>query len=434
MDRSTHSRASTQDASSTIAGSGSSGSSRAGAAAKTLAQLGPFAVLRVLGRGGMGTVFAAYDERLDRRVAIKLLHPRLQRDHEAEGLARERARREAQALARVSHPNIIEVFEVGEHLDRPFVAMEFIEGETLQAWLDARARSWQEVVEVFVAAGRGLAAAHRAGLIHRDFKPDNVLIGDDGRVRVMDFGLARAWDPGSTIGISATMGHMLVGTPHYSQPEQVLGTELTPASDVYSIGIVLYELLSSYMPLFPKEHCNAVRERLLDEPLEWLSAHVKRPLVPLDKYRECRKRLPARLIQVVHWMLQKQPEKRPQSGGAAARSLASILHGEFDTPVAAIMRVLHADKSRSSSLVIPGRHTLGTSDKCLIQVGSDGSNKELVKLHWLGHGHEAVVEPGDRDPRRPVRVNGHALEGPVRLVPGTILDVGDVRMGLEYPP
>src|SRR5690606_23751232 len=228
----------------------------------------------------------------------------------------------------------------------------------------------------------GLDEAHQQGIVHRDIKPENLWILPDGTCKVIDFGLARAWDPGSTIGITATLGHMLVGTPHYSQPEQVKGTELLPASDVYSLGIVLYELLSARMPLFAKEPCNTVRERLLDEPLEWLSAHVKRELVPLDRYRDCRKRLPKRLMQLVHWMLEKDPHNRPANGGVAARQLASILHRELDTRVAAALHIRDARGTKDVEFVIPGKQSIGTAKNCLVQTASDGSNRVQAILHW----------------------------------------------------
>ncbi|NVB37631.1 serine/threonine protein kinase [Pseudenhygromyxa sp. WMMC2535] len=389
-----------------------------------------FVILRELGKGTFAKVYAVMAPDYEDPVALKL-----SRESVVDEATATRALREVRILENLTNPHVVHILSHGMGADdRWYMLMELLRGDDLLA-----VHHFHEPMDPIRAtrlayeACVGLDEAHQQGIVHRDIKPENLWILPDDHLKVIDFGLARAWDPGSTMGISATMGHMLVGTPHYSQPEQVAGTELTPASDVYSVGIVLYELLSARMPLFPKEPCNAVRERLLDEPLEWLSAHVKRPLVPLDKYRDCRKRLPARLIQVVHWMLQKHPEKRPQTGGAAARSLASILHGEFDTPVAGVMKVLHGDKSRSSSLVIPGRHVIGTGAKSLVQVGSDGSNLDLVKLHWLGRGHDAVVEPGARDSRWSVRVNGHPLVGPVRLVPGTVLDIGDVRMGLEYP-
>src|SRR5262245_58478698 len=152
------------------------------------ATLGRYVVLHVLGEGGMGVVYAAHDFVLDRRVAVKLVRPDLR---PAEREARKgRLVAEAQAVGRLSHPNVIAVFDVGEFCGGIYIAMELVAGHTLQDWLRAEPRSLEEILNVFEQAGRGLAAAHRAGLIHRDFKPHNVLVGADGRVRVTDFGLA----------------------------------------------------------------------------------------------------------------------------------------------------------------------------------------------------------------------------------------------------
>ncbi|MCA9706451.1 MAG: serine/threonine protein kinase, partial [Myxococcales bacterium] len=173
--------------------------------------VGRYVVIAPVGTGAMGVVFAAYDPQLDRKVALKVLRPRAG----DLGRARERLQREAQALAKLGHPNVVAVYDVGVHDEQLFVAMEFVEGQTLRAWMEsapavstgsgslartsgetsAGVRPWREVLDVFMQAGRGLAAAHEAGLVHRDFKPDNVMLSDDGRVRVMDFGIVRADEP-----------------------------------------------------------------------------------------------------------------------------------------------------------------------------------------------------------------------------------------------
>jgi serine/threonine protein kinase/tetratricopeptide (TPR) repeat protein len=154
------------------------------------AAIGRYVVLGLVGRGGMGDVYAAYDPELDRKVAVKLLRARSSAGQStSEG--RTRLLREAQAIAKLSHPNVITVYDVGTFKDVVFIAMEFIDGDTVRYWLNAAARTWQEVLRVFIAAGHGLAAAHEAEIVHRDFKPDNVMVRRDGKVRVMDFGLAR---------------------------------------------------------------------------------------------------------------------------------------------------------------------------------------------------------------------------------------------------
>src|SRR4051812_22882077 len=148
--------------------------------------IGRFVVLGPVGRGGMGEVYAAYDPELDRKVAIKLLRAR---GGSADGRAR--LLREAQATAKLQHPNVVVVYDVGTFGESVFIAMEFVEGRTMSGWLHAAPRTRREILDVYLAAGRGLAAAHAAGLVHRDFKPENVMVTNDGQVRVMDFGLAR---------------------------------------------------------------------------------------------------------------------------------------------------------------------------------------------------------------------------------------------------
>ena len=232
------------------------------------AKLGRYVVLHRVGAGGMGVVYAAYDPELDRKVALKLLagggpgsNPRVQADQ------RTRLLREAQAMARLSHPNVITVHDVGTVDERVFLAMEFVDGCTLKDWLRVGGRSWREVLDVFVAAGRGLAAAHAAGLIHRDFKPDNVLLGSSPhalpeRVLVTDFGLARParghTDAFATISsvssgqqlLSAqlTQTGALVGTPAYMAPEQLAGERIDALSDQFSFCVALYEGLYGERP------------------------------------------------------------------------------------------------------------------------------------------------------------------------------------------
>ena len=209
--------------------------------------LGRYRVGERLGAGAMGTVFAAHDESLDRAVAIKVLRDR------GEG-AEARMLREARALARLSHPNVVTVHEVGTDADRTFVVMEFVPGKTLADWQPGR--PWRAVVHAYIEAGRGLAAVHAAGLVHRDFKPSNVLVGSDGRVRVADFGLVRAVDseevPAARIalnpGLTQTATGALVGTPAYMAPEQIRGKSVGKHSDLFAFCASLYEALAGRRP------------------------------------------------------------------------------------------------------------------------------------------------------------------------------------------
>jgi eukaryotic-like serine/threonine-protein kinase len=217
------------------------------------ATVGRYVVLDRIGSGGMGVVYAAYDPELDRRVAIKLLRP----DRFSSEAGRLRLLREAQALARLTHPNVVAVHDAGTFGGRVFVAMELVEGETLREWLKAGPRSWREVLDRFLPAGRGLAAAHAAGLVHRDFKPENVLLGRDGRVRVVDFGLAKALadaaeeppEEGSGAPVAPLTGWgVALGTPAYMAPEQLRGTAADARSDQLSFCVALYEALYGERP------------------------------------------------------------------------------------------------------------------------------------------------------------------------------------------
>ncbi len=227
------------------------------------AKLGRYVVIDKVGAGGMGVVYAAYDPELDRKVALKVLRRGAvaAAGSGPDAKQRDRLMREAQAMAKLSHPNVITVHDVGTFEGQVFLAMEFIDGQTLGEWLKAKTRTWKQVLDVFVAAGRGLAAAHGVGLVHRDFKPDNVLMGHDGRVLVTDFGLARpaAGKTGtfSAVGeipsmqvltASLTQTGALVGTPAYMAPEQLSGSRTGPHTDQFSFCVTLYEGLYGKRP------------------------------------------------------------------------------------------------------------------------------------------------------------------------------------------
>ncbi|MCP4659220.1 MAG: serine/threonine protein kinase [bacterium] len=237
------------------------GASGTGPALQRGACLGRYVVLNAIGSGGMGNVFAAYDPELDRKVALKVLrgeHLASETREEAES----RLLREARAIAKLAHPNVVAVYDVGAVGERLFVAMELIDGVTLAGWRAAERRSWREILRVFLEAGKGLAAAHRAGLVHRDFKPGNVMLAADGRVRVLDFGLARPIDrraamspaPSGEPAVESPLAEPLtlpgkaVGTPAYMAPEQLDGAGADARSDQFSFCLALYEALYGEMP------------------------------------------------------------------------------------------------------------------------------------------------------------------------------------------
>lgn len=210
-------------------------------------QLGRYRIIAEIGRGGMGIVYRATDTGLDRPVAIKLLAARSDPDLLA------RLGREAKAVAQLSHPNVVEIFDVDVLHHAPYLVMEYVEGVTLSEWSRGQ-HPWREIVDVFVQAGRGLAAAHAVGLVHRDFKPANTMVDAGGNAKVLDFGLARSGgeapassDPSAGVlhdlGATLTTAGVAMGTPRYMAPEQHRGERVDARADIYAFGASLYEAL-----------------------------------------------------------------------------------------------------------------------------------------------------------------------------------------------
>ncbi|HEX8703798.1 MAG TPA: serine/threonine-protein kinase [Myxococcaceae bacterium] len=300
---------------------------------------GRYTVLDKLGQGGMGVVVAAYDARLDRRVALKLLR-RLERG-EGEELEEAWLVREAQAMAKLSHPNVVAVYDAGTLEDGSiFIAMEYIQGQNLRRWRNQEPRAWRQVLEAYVAAGRGLAAAHAAGLIHRDFKADNVLVGQDGRVRVTDFGLARTQSaaesggqapalprpsqepvapsrarastdlmetarPSGSWTSAPTLPGLFMGTPAYMAPELFRGSPADLRTDLFAFCASLYEALFGQLPFKGSS------------PTDFTRAQLEGKVATPPEASE----VPAWVTRTVLWGLQPEPARRPPSMEALLAAL-----------------------------------------------------------------------------------------------------------------
>ncbi len=252
-------------------------------------QIGRYLILEKIGSGAMGTVYSAYDPKLDRKIALKLVRTEA---HEADvPVLKERLLREGQAMARLVHPNVVAIHDVGESGDEVYIAMDLVDGRNVRAWLDEKPRSWREVLDVYLQAGRGLAAAHRAGLVHRDFKPDNVLVAQDGRVLVTDFGMAFFGDvelwpllQSSATGspLTLTQTGAVVGTPAYMAPEQLNGAMVDARADVYAFAVASWEALHGQHP-FPINSLHALRmatlaDRIQEPQRTEVPARVRRAL------------------------------------------------------------------------------------------------------------------------------------------------------------
>lgn len=261
---------------------------------------GRYELVRPLGHGAMATVDLAHDVELDRPVALKRLADNLARDEEV----RPRFLREARLAARLAHPNVVRVFDVGEDDGRPFIAMEYVEGETLAELVGRRGRlPAAEVARLGVQMCAGLAAAHAAGLVHRDVKPQNLILSTDGVLKLGDFGIALGHD-----GTKLTLAGTVLGTAGYLAPEQARGEPVTAAADIYAVGAVLYELLTGE----PARTAGSLAELGAEGGLQ-----------PADVARRLRA-APPELVTAVSACLSPRPEDRPPSAAALARMLAPV--------------------------------------------------------------------------------------------------------------
>lgn len=258
---------------------------------------GRYKLEKELGRGGMGVVYLAHDTQLDRPVALKFLGDFI--DHSDE--FRQRFTREARTAARIAHPNIISIYDINSSRGKAYIAMEYVEGGSLYRYIRTKGKlSPRETANIFVQVCSALAAIHEAGIVHRDIKPDNILIAKGGLVKITDFGLAKAED------VRLTRTGALMGTPSYMAPEQVLGKETDPRSDIYSLGLVLHECLTG-KTVFTGED---VLEKQLNET-------PKPPSAFTDG-------IPEALDRIVMNCVAKKPEARYQTARALMDDLRRI--------------------------------------------------------------------------------------------------------------
>ncbi len=286
-------------------------------------QLGPYEILAPLGAGGMGEVYRARDARLKRDVAIKVLPSSVSRDSER----LRRFEQEAQAAGSLNHPNILAIYDIGTHEDSPYVVSELLDGETLRARLSGGAFSPRRAIGHALQIAQGLAAAHEKGIVHRDLKPENVFVTGDGRVKILDFGLAKLTQPEATDGSQTnlptqtpgTEPGVVLGTIGYMSPEQVRGRPADPRSDIFSFGAILYEMLSGRRAFRGDTAADTISAILTKDPPD---------------LSETNRKIPEGLERIVDHCLEKSPEGRFQS----ARDIAFDLEALSQAPLVSAPR------------------------------------------------------------------------------------------------
>ena len=270
-------------------------------------RLGKYSIVEVLGKGAMGVVYKAFDPHIRRTVALKVIRKELIDDDQTQGLVA-RFKNEAQAAGRLSHPGIVSVYEYGEDEEVAYIAMEYVQGKGLREYFHRGTRfGLGDVVSIMNQLLEALAYAHEEGVIHRDIKPQNIVVEANGFLKVMDFGIARLANPPRGKGL--TEAGMAVGTPDYMSPEQLAGKELDPRSDLYSTGVVLFECLTGQLPFEADTPWSLIAKHIEEDPPSARSMNAE---------------VPETVAQVVLRAMAKEPAQRYQTAVELHDALEAI--------------------------------------------------------------------------------------------------------------
>ncbi|MEM6989141.1 MAG: FHA domain-containing serine/threonine-protein kinase [Myxococcota bacterium] len=384
-----------------------------------------YEVLDKLGEGAFATVHRVRADAAGPELELKLSHVSL-----GLGDAAKRATREVDVLRSLTNRHVVRIQAAGMARDgRVYIVMELLRGRPLDVEHDFdMPMPARDALLLVHQACMGLAEAHALGIVHRDLKPENLWVEPDGNLKVIDFGLARAWDESTAAGANVTMGQYLIGTPHYMQPEQLTSQRLTPAADVYSVATMLYELLSGHSVYFDDAPLSAVRQRYSNEPVPWMDAHANRPVIPLT--RHTRVDVPDSVHELITRCLAKDPAARPADAGRLSAELGTILHYEYGVLPGAIVRVVFPYGAKDERLVLPGSHRIGSDASCELRLTGRGVEPVHALLEWNGPGDQprlrALTDAG------PVVVDGVRIHGAVQLTVDSQVQVGE--LAIEFVP
>jgi serine/threonine-protein kinase len=381
---------------------------------------GAFRIQRVLRKHPAAWVYAVHVAGRDELCDLELSLDPVQSEETARRVLREIA-----VLGNLTNRHVVDVLDSGMgEGDHWFVLAEHLEGARLHEWHDFdEPLPAADAARLIHHACLGLAELHALGIVHRDIKPEALWVEPDGTLKIMDFSSARSWGTEAT-GDNVTVGLVVAGRPQYAAPEQMGTSELTPASDVYSLGVILYEMLSGRSPVFPDRPRSAAHRDLADDPAAWFRAHVAKEPGLLSDQSACID-VPEKLCALVMRCLAKDPGARPENGAALANELGWILHHDLGAAQAAILRSRIGDTDSKFHLVLPGSHGLGSDGALLRRTDAEPS----AVLEWAGGSEPADIVP--RSGR--VTMNGVLLTERTALPPGAPFQIDGTPVSLTYP-
>lgn len=384
-----------------------------------------FQILSVLHKYDASWVYRAKAAGSDQEIGLRISLDPVQ----DEATAR-RALRELAVLGELTNAHVIRMSDSGMGGDDHwYMVLEALDGARLDHWHDFdRPMSVAQAVGLIHQACLGLAEVHNRGVVHRDLKPPNLWVEPSGNLKIINFASARGFGETALAGDNVTTQHVLVGTPQYAPPEQIYSSTLTPASDVYSLGVILYELLTGHCPFWADRSRSEIVRTIGDDPVEWMNAHAKKAPVALSEHAATAG-MPADLASLIETCLAKKPEERPANAGVLANSLGWILHHELSSVPVATMRVTDPRGHVAYRMVPPGSHRVGFGRGLDIRLRSEGEDDVWALVEWRGAGFAEVRTMGARKVMR----NGAPVDARAPVEPNDQIGVAGFTLELSYP-